>query len=195
MNKFLVGFFLTISLVYAADNEAVHQELRDVLQGIEKSVNSKNYGALQHYFSPKMKVTTINQEILSDPSQIEPYFNKWFGEKGYLKDVQMKLDADAKTEFYGDNIGVVWGSGDEKYILSDTRFFDMKTRWTATVIKEDDGKWRILTLHIGTNFLDNPVSNAIESSTKLFAAIGALAGLVLGLLMSFVYIRRKYHSK
>ena len=195
MNRFLVWFFLTISLVHAADTEAVHQELRDVLQGIEKSVNSKHYGDLKHYFSTKMKVTTINQEILSDPSQIEPYFNKWFGEKGYLKDVQMKLNADAKTEFYGENMGVVWGSGDEKYILSDTRLFDMKTRWTATVIKEDDGKWRILTLHIGTNFLDNPVSNAIESSTKLFAAIGAFVGLVLGLFISFVYIRKKYHSK
>ena len=194
MKKLLVVLLLSVHFLYA-NTEATHQELRELLQGLEKAVNTKQYGELQRYFSPKMKVTMINQETLSDPSQIEPYFNKWFGEKGYLKDLQMKLDADAKTEFYGEDIGVVWGSGDEKYILSDTRFFDMKTRWTATVIKEADGKWRILTLHIGTNFLDNPVSNAIERSTKLFAAIGALAGLILGLFISFMYIRRKYHSK
>lgn len=194
MKKLLIVLLLSVHFLYA-NTEATHQELRELLQGLEKAVNTKQYGELQHYFSPKMKVTMINQEILSSPSQIEPYFNKWFGEKGYLKDVQMKLNADAKTEFYGENMGVVWGSGDEKYILSDTRFFDMKTRWSATVIKEDDGKWRILTLHIGTNFLDNPVSNAIERSLKLFTVLGALAGLVLGLLISFVYIRRKYHSK
>jgi hypothetical protein len=194
MKKLLIVLLLSVHFLYA-NTEATHQELRELLQGLEKAVNTKQYGELQHYFSPKMKVTMINQEILSGPSQIEPYFNKWFGEKGYLKDVQMKLNADAKTEFYGENMGVVWGSGDEKYILSDTRFFDMKTRWSATVIKEDDGKWRILTLHIGTNFLDNPVSNAIERSLKLFTVLGALAGLVLGLLISFVYIRRKYHSK
>ena len=83
----------------------------------------------------------------------------------------MKLEADALTEFYADKtIGVVRGSGEEDYVLSDTRFFPMKTRWTATVIKDTDGKWRILTLHIGTNFLDNPHTPAAIDSGMLSTA-------------------------
>jgi hypothetical protein len=49
----------------------------------------------------------------------------------------------------------------ERYELADGRGFDIAGRWTATMIK-DNGQWRILAIHAGTNFLDNPVINAIE---------------------------------
>ena len=107
----------------------------------------------------------------------------------------MSLEADELTEFYADNmIGIVRGSGDEDYILSDTRAFPMKTRWTATVIKGTDGKWRILTLHIGTNFLDNPLLSAAEDLAKYFAAGGVVAGLLLALLIGFVRGKRKQNA-
>jgi hypothetical protein len=67
----------------------------------------------------------------------------------------------------------------------------MKTRWTATVIKDTDGKWRILTLHIGTDFLDNPILAVAENSTKYFAMAGGAAGLVLGLLIMFLWGRSR----
>ena len=85
----------------------------------------------------------------------------------------------------------VRGSGDEDYVLSDKRFFPMKTRWTATVAKDASGKWRILTLHIGTNFLDNPILSMAENSAKYFAAGGAGVGLILGLIFGFFWGRRK----
>ena len=56
----------------------------------------------------------------------------------------------------------------------------MKTRWTATVIKEPDGKWRILALHIGANFYSNPIFDAVKESTKYYAAGGLAIGLFLG---------------
>ena len=59
------------------------------------------------------------------------------------------------------------------YVLSDRRSFDMVTRWTATVIKDADGKWLILTLHIDTNFLDNPILRVAESAPTTFAVGGA----------------------
>jgi hypothetical protein len=67
----------------------------------------------------------------------------------------------------------------------------MKTRWTATVIKDTDGKWRILTLHIGTDFLDNPILAVAEDSAKFIGAAGGAVGLVFGLLIMFMLGRRK----
>jgi membrane associated rhomboid family serine protease len=67
----------------------------------------------------------------------------------------------------------------------------MVTRWTATVVKDTDGQWRILALHIGTNFLDNPILNVAESALKNFAIAGALAGLIIGWLLTFLYMRRR----
>jgi hypothetical protein len=173
-------------------DEAIHEELRALLSGIETAVNSESYGDLAQYFHDAAHITTINQEVISSSDEIEPYFDFWFGEDGYLKTLRMSLEADALTEFYADKtFGVVRGSGQEDYVLSDERFFPMETRWTATVSKDDDGRWRILTLHIGTNFLDNPILSVAENSAKYFGAGGAVVGLLLGLFFGFMWGRRK----
>ena len=173
-------------------DEAIHQELRDLLHGIENAINSQKYIDLEPYFDEKMRVTTINQEVLLSRSEIGGYFKKWFGPSGYLKKLRMTLTPDALTEFYGNKtIGIVIGSGDEDYILADGRNFDLKTRWTATVIKGSDGKWRILALHIGTNFLDNPILTKAEAALIYFAGGGLIGGLLIGGLICFVLMRRK----
>ena len=190
----LTSLLLIIAPVLAAQeaDQEIHEELRGLLSGIETAINAEKYGDLAQYFHENLRITTINQEVMSSRADIEPYFEFWFGEGAYLKKLDMKLEADALTEFYADkSIGVVRGSGDEDYVLSDTRFFPMKTRWTATVIKDTDGKWRILTLHIGTNFLDNPILSMAENSVKKAGISGAVAGLLLGLLIGFFLWRRK----
>jgi hypothetical protein len=99
---------------------------------------------------------------------------------------------DALTELYSDKtMGTVRGSGNEDYVLSDGRFFAMKTRWTATVIKDSDGKWRILTLHIGTNFLDNPILAKAEASLGYAGVAGGAAGLALGVVIGWLIWHRK----
>lgn len=185
---------LLISPILAAQetDQAIHDELRDVLNGIQEAVNSEKYGDLGQYFHENLTITTINQEVISTRAEIEPYFDKWFGPGGYLKTLRMSLEADDLTEFYADKtFGIVRGSGEEDYVLSDSRSFPMKTRWTATVIKDTDGKWRILTLHLGTDFLNNPILAVAEESAKYFGMAGGAAGLVFGILLMFMLGRRK----
>jgi ketosteroid isomerase-like protein len=191
MIKGIVFTILLLTQQISADEEKVHQELRGLLTGIEQAINSQQYGDLAQYFSKEMKATAINQEFLASHADIEPYFEKWFGKNGKIQNLEIKLTADEKTKFYGNNIGIVYGKGVERYVLNDTRHFDMLTRWTATVLREEDGRWRILTLHIGTDFLDNPLLNAIEKSTISFAGAGAGAGLRVGLILGALFWRRK----
>jgi LPXTG-motif cell wall-anchored protein len=179
-----------------AQTEEIHKELRGLLQGIETAINSEKYTDLKPYFSEKLRVTTINQNVINTPEGIDAYFKEWFGEGGYLKKLNIKLNADALTELHGvpgnPSWGLVYGSGVENYQLTDGRKLDMKTRWTATVMKEADGKWRILALHIGTNFYDNPIFAAVQNSTKYYAAGGLVVGLLLGAL-GLAFFRRKKH--
>jgi len=195
MRNRLFAILLLISSPMLAAQEAdnaIHEELRGVLTGIEDAVNAQEYGSLAQYFHANLTITTINQEVISTRAEIEPYFDKWFGPGGYLKTLRMSLEADDLTQFYADKtFGIVRGSGEEDYVLSDSRSFPMKTRWTATVIKDTDGKWRILTLHIGTDFLNNPILSVAEDSTKYFAMGGGAVGLVLGVLLMFLWGRRK----
>lgn len=193
MLKHLIALFvlstLSLSAVAQEPDHETHQELRALLRGLEKAVNEQRYYELAPYFHQNLRVTTINQEIISSRDEIGAYFDHWFGPGGYLKKVEMKLTADELTELYADKtIGVVRGSGQENYELSDSRYYEMLTRWTATVIRDEDGKWRILSLHIGTNFLDNPIINKAEK-WLLYIAIG---GFIVGIIFTFVlnFLRR-----
>jgi len=189
------SMLMVFSPILAAQEEAdraIHEELRGLLNGIETAVNNEQYSDLGQYFHENLRITTINQEVMLSRSDIEPYFTSWFGEDGFLQKLEMKLEADELTEFYADKtIGIVYGSGEEDYVLADGRSFAMKTRWTATVAKGMDGKWSILALHIGTNFLDNPLLTEIENAVKDYAIKGAVGGLVVGLLLGFLIGRRR----
>lgn len=199
LKQCIIGIFLLFSgVAFAADeipNQAIHQELRGLLQGIETAINNEKYGDLKQYFDANLHVTTINQNIITTPEGIDAYFKEWFGEGGYLKKLDIKLNADALTKLYGDpanpSWGLVYGGGVENYQLTDGRFLPMKTRWTATVVKSSDGKWRILALHIGANFYSNPIFDAVKESTKYYAAGGLAIGLLLGALLMVLINKRK----
>jgi len=174
-----------------SDHE-IHEELRGILQTLQASINSGNFDAMLPVISKDVRATTITQEVLSSHSNVSSYFNKWFGPGGYLKKLEMKLDADALTELSPEKTwGLVRGSGLENYTLSDGRFYPMKTRWTAVVAKEDDGKWRLRAIHIGTNFLDNPILSEAEAAAKKYTAFGIAGGVVVGVGLGFLFGRRK----
>lgn len=183
----IVLFFLSLSVAAQEADQKIHEELRALLQGMEQAVNEQRYNDLAPYFHENLRVTTINQEIISSRDEIGAYFDRWFGPDGYLKKVEMKLTADDLTELYADKtIGIVRGSGQENYMLSDTRYYEMLTRWTATVILDNDGKWRILSLHIGTNFLDNPILEEAEDSLMYFAIGGFVIGIIVMFILNFL---------
>ena len=175
-----------------AGDQAIHEQLRALLQNVQQAVNARQYDRLAQYFDPKMHVTPSNQEVLSSPDQIKPYFDKWFGPGRFLKSLDMTLKADALTELNAArDAGIVFGTGMEKYELSDGRRYDVPSRWTATVVKGDDGQWRIKTLHIGVDFTDNPLFNEVKAALPRFAIYGAAAGLLAGLLVGWLVTRRR----
>jgi len=187
-------FTLTLgaSEVSVEENSNIHNELRALLKGIETSVNTEKYGNLKQYFHKNLRVTTVNQNTIESYEGIEKYFNEWFGEGGYLVSLQMTLTPDDLTELYANKtMGIVRGSGIEKYKLTDGRDLELKTRWTATVIKDNDSKWRILSLHLGTNFYDNAIYNEMSEQLKKWGMIGTVLALLFGLFLGYWLRGRK----
>jgi len=170
----------------------IHQELRAILATVEKSINAGDYDALLPVVSRDIRATPINQEVLSSPQEVSAYFKRWFGPGGFLKKLEMKFEADALAELSADKTWALGrGSGIEHYTLSDGRQYDLKTRWTATMAKEDDGKWRLRAIHIGTDFLDNPILADAKAAVRKFALAAAAGGLVVGGALAFFFCRRK----
>jgi ketosteroid isomerase-like protein len=189
----LLLFISPLPLLAAEEpDHDIHVELRAILTTLQDSINKGDYDAMLPVISKDVRATTITQETMSSPQEVSAYFKKWFGPGGYLKKLEMKLDADALTELSADKTwGLVRGSGVENYTLADGRFYPMKTRWTAVVAKEGDGKWRLRAIHIGTNFLDNPILDEAASAAKKYTAMGIGGGLVVGAVLGFLLGRRK----
>jgi ketosteroid isomerase-like protein len=170
----------------------IHEELRSVMKQVESAINSGDYDKMLPVLSEKIRAAPVNQEFLSSRPAVSAYFQKWFGPKGYLKKLEIKFEADSLTELSPDKTwGIVTGKGVEKYILSDGRPFDILTRWTATMAKEEDGRWRIRAIHIGTNFLDNPILAQAKSAIWKAAAVCGLIGLLLGGFLGRLICRKR----
>lgn len=185
--------FACVALGAAAQDpdHEIHEELRGTLKTIESAIISGDYDAMLPVLSEQIRATPVNQEFLSGRAAVSAYFKKWFGAGGYLKKLDMKLTPDALTELSADkNWGVVYGNGVENYVLHDGRPYEIRTRWTAVMAKEGDGRWRVRALHIGTNFLDNPILTEAEHSVVKAASAGLVCGLVVGGLLLW-WVRRK----
>ena len=114
-----------------------------------------------------------------------------FGPTGYMRSMQMNLDADALTEFSPDKRwGLVRGKGLEHYEAKDGDLFDFVTRWTALMVRNDDGKWRLRAIHFGTNDLDNPVLTKVRRTLIRYGAIASMACLFIGLALGWIIGRR-----
>jgi ketosteroid isomerase-like protein len=192
----LVGLLFVFAswAVQAAEepDHEIHEELRGVLKVIESAINSGNYDQMLPVLSEQIRATPVNQEFLSSRADVSHYFSKWFGQDGYLTKLEIHFTADALTELSSDKSwGLVVGNGVEKYILRDGRPYELHTRWTATMAKEDDGHWRIRGLHVGTNFLDNPILSEAEHALGKALAGGLAGGLLLGLALGWLFGRRK----
>ena len=178
----------------AEQDHADHEELRELLKGATSAINEQRFDEVSKFFHPKLRVTTVNQEVITKPEGLEPYFRSWVGEGQYVRSMTMTMEADELTEFYGEGasrFGVCRGKGVEDYNLTDGRHLPLNTRWTATVVKDAEGRWKILALHLGTNFYDNPIVAQFQAAATKFGAGGLIGGLVVGGLMGYLLGRRR----
>ncbi len=192
----LFGLVICTSMASLAEepDHAIHKELRAVLKVVESAINSGDYDKMLPVVIEEIRATPVNQEFLSSRAEVSAYFKKWFGAGGYLKKLEISFTPDTLTELSPDKTwGVVYGNGIERYILSDGRPYDLQTRWTATMVKEADGHWRIRAIHIATNFLDNPILTEAEHALGKAAAAGGVLGLLVGGALGW-WLRRKKKS-
>lgn len=163
-----------------------------MLATMQNAINNGKFDDMLPVVSEEIRATPITQEVISKREEVPAYFKRWFGPGGFLKSLNMRLTADALTELSDDKTwGLVRGSGLEHYTLADGRIYDMKTRWTAVLQKEADGKWRLRGIHIGTDFLDNPILDDAKNKLWKLGLAGGGGGLLVGAILGFFVGRRK----
>ena len=146
-----------------------------MLKEVVTAINTGQYDRMLPYLTENVEATSITQEVMSSRADVSKYFKEWFGPKAYMKRMEMKLDADKLTELSPDKSwGLVRGKALEHYEANDGDVFDFTTRWTAVMVRGDDGQWRLRAIHFGTNNLDNPVLTKVKNTLIRDGIIGAV---------------------
>ncbi len=174
-----------------AGSEADHEALRQLKEKAVKVVNERDYQLAQEVLHKPFIATLVTQDSFKDFDVLKAHFEQLYTRDTLrMKKITLSAEADEEAQIYEGTFAIARGSTKERYELADGRSFDIDGRWTAVTMKNDDD-WKILALHFGANFLDNPVISAIEQAAKWTAVIGLAIGLIVGFLAGWFLKRRR----
>ena len=177
-------------LAQNASQAADHEALRKLKTDVITAINTRNVQSMDTLLHKPFMSTLITQDSFTDIDRLKAYFDDLFTRSVLrINKITMEAEPDESAQIYTGTFAVARGGTKEVYELGDGRTYTIPGRWTATTIK-DNGQWKVLAVHTGVNFIDNPVMTAVEKSTLYFGAGGVALGAVIGFLLGFL-IRRK----
>jgi ketosteroid isomerase-like protein len=170
-----------------AKDEAVHNELRALRDGLIDAMNKGDIDRELTFMHPNVVVTWHNAEVSRGRDGVRAYLTRMLsGPDRIVSSYSATVAIDELTILYGGSTGISFGSAIEHFKLNDGRTLDLPARWSATVVKDGD-KWLIASLHASDNLFDNPLL-AMAKRTAYWA--GGVA-LVVGLIAGFAIGRRR----
>ena len=180
-----------ISIGAQEPNADIHNALRGLKATMEKALNERDLDTIVANVDPNVVFTTMNNDVRRGPEQIRAYFHEMLTAPGHIvKDVKVSFDVDQLTTLYGGDTGVAYGTSNDTYELTNGDKFNIKGRWSCTMVKNGD-KWVIASFHYSTNVFDNPILDRYRSMLVPLGAGGVVVGLILGFLIGRMMSRRK----
>ncbi len=177
--------------VFAAGTEADHMALRDLKDQVTTAINARDMPAAEKLLHKPFLATVVTQESFNSFEPLKNYFESLYTRTFLgINSIKITADVDELSQIYEGTYAVARGGTKEVYEMKDGRTFALDGRWTAVNAKTEAG-WKVLAIHSGVNFLDNPVIGAIEASLIWFAVGGFVAGLLLGGLLVWFMLRRR----
>jgi ketosteroid isomerase-like protein len=171
------------------ENQTDHDALRKLKADAVTAVNNRDYVAMQKFMHQPFMATLVTQDNFTDFGKLKNHIENLYT-RDFLRinEFSIAAEADDLSQIYQGTFALTKGSTKEHYKMADGHSFDLDGRWTAVSIK-DNGEWKLLAVHTGTNFLDNPVLSAIEKSVVWVGVAGAVGGLILGFVAGWFFRR------
>jgi ketosteroid isomerase-like protein len=171
----------------ATPEDPAHQELRAIRDALVTAFNNRDYDGFLRHLHPNVVATWQNAEVARRHDGIKAFMKKMSeGESKQVESAQAKVEVDELASLY-QNSCVAFGSLAQDFKFFDGREIPLKSRWTATFIKED-GRWLLAAIHISANIFDNPILGLAVRKTALWTGVGAV---VLGGLGGWLIGRRR----
>ena len=171
--------------------EALHNELRKMRDDMLAAIARSDFEAILPYLHPNVVFTPMNGEVSRGPQAIRAYFDKMLkGPDAIVKSIRLGVEVDRLADFYGDT-ALAFGSSNDQYALSNGMDFQIQTRWTASLVRENS-RWLITAFHSSANAFDNPILEKARQVAMLqWGGIGTAAGALIGVLVGRAIGRRR----
>lgn len=175
----LVLLLVTFPMAAQEPDAATHNALRQLKATMEKAMNERDLNAIVANVDPNVVFTTMNGDVCRGPQEIRAYFDKMLNAPGHIvKDVKVAFEVDQLTTLYGGDTGVAYGSSNDHYVLTDGKTFDIRGRWTCTMVKNGD-RWVVAAFHYSANVFDNPILDRYKRAIWQ-------AGIAIGLIVLLI---------
>jgi ketosteroid isomerase-like protein len=170
----------------AADVEATHDELRTLRDGLIAAVNKGDLDAILSYCHPNVTFTSPDGRIHKNIEGVRTYLTEMTGGPDpYVKSFTIQPMVDDLTVLYGGDMGVSTGKSVDRFELKTGMTFDVNTRWSCTLVKQNDG-WKIANFQSAADLFDNPLLEMAKGSLYWTGGIALAIGLAVGFVGGFI---------
>jgi ketosteroid isomerase-like protein len=165
------------------NDEAVHNELRAVRDGLVDAMNKGDIERELTYLAPNVVVTWHNAEVSRGREGVRAYLNRILtGPNKFISAYSANVEVDELTILYGGDTGISFGSAVEHFTLANGTALELPSRWSATLVKMGD-KWLVASLHGSDNLFDNPMLTMAKRTAYWAGGICLVVGLLIGMLV------------
>jgi len=142
--------------------EATHNALRSLRDGVLDAMNKGDIDRELGFLHTNVVVTWHNAEVSRGREGVRAYYDRLTkGPQKMVDQFSAEINVDELTALHGENTGIAFGSSVEHFKLTSGRRFDLRGRWTATLIRDNE-KWLIASLHVSTNIFDNVMLTMVK---------------------------------
>jgi len=163
--------------------EQVHDELRILRERMFEAYEKRDLDALLEDCSEDIVITWQNGDRNLGHDEFRAFYTKMMsGENAIVKDISTTFAVDDTSILYGEDTAIARGTVNDRFTLANGSEFLLRSKWTATVVQVEDS-WKVASFHVSASIFDNPILEKAKNSLVFASGIGALAGLVVGMLL------------
>ncbi len=161
----------------------IHADLRVLRDDLVQRFNAKDWDGVSGLLTAEATLAFPDGRRIKGPEELKAYVKKMTeGNPPIVVSLKVAPEVDDLTTLYGDDTGIATGTSRDHYELAYGKSMDLSTRWTATMVKDSGGPWKIAALQIGADVFDNPILAAANSFGVGAALVTALIGMTAGYL-------------
>ena len=178
-------------------DRAIHDELIAFRVAIQSAFNKVGETGRPEDMPPLLELvhtnvilTAMNGQSVRGKSGIMEYFKHHMIDEGHsVKRLHHDFHADDLSILLKPDVAINRGTSLGTYVFTDGKEFQVHTRWTATMVKEE-GRWTVVAFQFGPSIFDNPVINAAVGWIYKAATMAGVLGLLVGVMVGRKTVKR-----